>query len=251
MTNRDIEAVADRLARAERGVAFTGAGISTESGLADFRSPGGVWARYRTVYYNEFVTSEPARIEYWRMKKELYPEFAAARPNAGHLALARLEAAGRLRGVITQNIDGLHAAAGSRNVLELHGTGRFVDCLGCGRRWPAGEIFERYKDFDAAPRCDFCGGLMKPAVVMFGEMLPQDVLEKAFQFSAEADVFVAAGSSLVVEPAASMPREAKRQGAFLAIVNRDATPLDDMADVVIRESCGEALKAIADGVLKR
>lgn len=240
--------MAEQLMTAERAVAFTGAGISTASGIADFRSPGGVWTRYRTVYYDEFLASHEARLEYWRMKKELYPEFAAARPNLGHRALARLEAAGRLRGVITQNIDGLHAEAGSKNILELHGTGKYVLCVDCGRRWPAAEIFERYADRDEAPTCTHCSGRLKPATVSFGQALPEEVLTEAYAWSQEADVFLAIGSSLVVEPAASMPAVAQQAGSFLAIINRDPTPHDPIADAVLHSPIDQTLSALMEAM---
>ncbi len=241
-----VTLVAERLRCAERVVAFTGAGISTESGISDFRSPGGVWSRHQPVYFDEFLASHDARLRHWRMKKEAYPEFAAARPNLGHRLLAEWERAGRLRAVITQNIDGLHEEAGSRSIFELHGTGRWVMCLSCAKRWPAREIFERYADVDDVPTCDACGGWLKPATVSFGQVLPADVLEESFRLAGEADLFLAIGSSLVVEPAASLPRHAQQSGAFLAIINRDETPLDRVADAVIRTPIGETLKAIAD-----
>jgi NAD-dependent deacetylase len=240
-----IEAVAEALTQAKRGVAFTGAGISTESGIPDFRSPGGIWTRYRMVYYDEFVSCSEARSYYWRMKRDGYADFAAARPNAGHRVLAEWEAAGRIVGVITQNIDGLHRDAGSRNVLELHGTGRFVECVSCGARRGAAPIFEAQADPDDVPQCDACGGWLKPAVVMFGQSMPADVMREAWKLSESADCFLAIGSSLVVEPAASLPRMAKAAGAFLAIINRAPTPLDDLADAVIRRPIGETLAAIA------
>ena len=245
MNDLQVTGVADRLAGAERAVAFTGAGISTESGISDFRSPGGVWSRYQPVYIDEFLASHEARLRHWQMKKEAYPEFAAARPNAGHQALAEMEKAGRLAAVITQNIDGLHEEAGSRKILELHGTGRYVDCLSCGKRWPSQVIFEQYKDRDDVPVCDECNGWLKPATVSFGQSLPQDALSEGYRLSAESDVFLAIGSSLVVEPAASLPAHAKQCGSFLVIINRDQTPLDNLADIVIRSPIGETLQAIA------
>jgi len=240
--------IARRLAAAERGVAFTGAGISTESGISDFRSPGGLWSRYKPVYYDEFLASHEARLRYWQMNKAVYPEFAAARPNPGHRILADWEREGRLVGVITQNIDGLHAEAGSRNVLELHGTAKFVVCIECHKRWRSKEIFQQYKDRDEVPVCDECGGWLKPATVSFGQALPSDVLHEASRWSAEADVFLAIGSSLVVEPAASLPVHAKQSGGYLAIINRDRTPLDELADVVLRSPIGQTLEAIAEAM---
>jgi len=240
-----ISKVAERLAEARRAVAFTGAGMSTESGISDFRSPGGVWSRYQPVYYDEFLASDEARVRYWRAKKEMYPEFASARPNMGHQVLAKLEQADRIVGVITQNIDGLHHDAGSKRVLELHGNARNVHCISCDKRWASEEIFQQYKDREEVPVCDRCGGWLKPEVVSFGENLPADVLQEAYEISAESDVFLAMGSSLVVEPAASLPANAKQMGSFLVIINRDPTPLDNYADAVIRTPIGETLEAVA------
>lgn len=242
-----ITQLAERLAGATCGVAFTGAGISTESGITDFRSPGGVWSRHQPVYFDEFLSSHDARLRHWRMKKEAYPEFSAARPNVGHRVLAEWESSGRIVAVITQNIDGLHQDAGSAKVLELHGTGRFVACLSCHKRWPAEVIFERYQDRDEVPTCDEpgCAGWLKPATVSFGQSLPEAVLSEASRLAREADCFLAIGSSLVVEPAASLPYRAKQNGSFLAIINRDETPLDTIADVVIREPIGQTLESLA------
>ncbi|UCD28981.1 MAG: Sir2 family NAD-dependent protein deacetylase [Planctomycetota bacterium] len=244
MDQKLIAEVANRLSSARRAVAFTGAGISTESGIPDFRSPGGVWSKYEPVYYDEFLASDQARLRYWRMKKEMYPEFARARPNAGHYALAKLEKARKIVGVITQNIDGLHQEAGSRRVLELHGNARYVHCISCDKRWTSEVIFEQYRDRDQVPTCDRCGGWLKPAVVSFGESLPGDVLQESFRLSTVSDVFLAIGSSLVVEPAASLPAHAKQMGSFLVIINRDATPLDNYADAVIHTPIGTTLEAI-------
>jgi NAD-dependent deacetylase len=244
METQDLNRITHQLSSARCAVAFTGAGISTSSGIADFRSPGGVWTRYRTVYYDEFLSDENARREYWQMKKELFPEFAAAKPNPGHYALARLEQAGLLKGIITQNIDGLHSEAGSRRVLEIHGTGKYVECINCDKRWPAREIFDQYKDREDIPTCDRCSGLLKPATVSFGQMLPEDVVSEAQELCEQADCMLAIGSSLVVEPAASFPVHAQQTGAFLAIINREATPVDDLADAIIRDPIDDALDAI-------
>lgn len=246
--DEQIAICAARLSAAKRAVAFTGAGISTESGISDFRSPGGLWSRHKPVYYDEFLASHEARLRYWQTSKAIYPEFAAARPNLGHKVLADWEREGRLIGVITQNIDGLHTEAGSRNVLELHGTAKFVLCIDCHKRWTSEEIFQQYKDRDEVPVCDKCGGWLKPATVSFGQSLPMDVLSQASQWSAEADVFLSIGSSLVVEPAASLPVYASRSGSYLAIINRDPTPLDELADVVLHRPIGQTLKAIAEAM---
>ncbi|HOB73784.1 MAG TPA: Sir2 family NAD-dependent protein deacetylase [Phycisphaerae bacterium] len=236
--------IAGHLINARQAVAFTGAGISTESGIPDFRSPGGVWTRYQPVYYDEFLDDHEARVRYWRMKRAGYADFAHALPNVGHRLLAQWEAAGRLKGVITQNIDGLHRDAGSRNVLELHGTQRLVECISCEHREDASRHFEISPESDEVPRCPNCRDWLKPAVVMFGQPMPEDVLQEAWRLAGEADLFLAIGSSLVVEPAASLPVEAKRCGSALVIINRDPTPLDRIADVVLRRPIGESLVTI-------
>jgi NAD-dependent deacetylase len=238
--------IARWLVESREAVAFTGAGISTESGIPDFRSPGGIWTKYRTIYFDEFLASADARHEYWRQKAEGQRDFSRAEPNVGHQALARWEEEGRLRAVITQNIDGLHARAGSRRVLELHGTAREVSCLDCRARFDADEMVRRFQQTGQVPCCVACGsGLVKHATISFGQRLPPDVLHEAFALSRRADLFLAIGSSLVVEPAASLPRAAKESGARLVIINRDPTPLDSLADVVLHEPIGITLAAIA------
>jgi NAD-dependent deacetylase len=236
--------IARWLLEARHAVAFTGAGISTESGIPDFRSPGGVWTKYRMVLYGEFLESPEARLEYWRQKAESHAEFGAAKPNAGHRVLAGWEERGRIAGVITQNIDELHQEAGSRQVWELHGTARKVQCLDCRFRSPVEPFLEQFRATGTVPDCPDCGGRLKHATVSFGQMLPPDVLQSAFQTSRQADLFLAIGSSLVVEPAASLPATARRHGARLVIINRDSTPLDESADVVLHEEIGAALTAI-------
>jgi NAD-dependent deacetylase len=239
-----IEQVAQWLASSERAVVLTGAGISTESGIPDFRSPGGVWSKYRTVYFDEFMASAEARREYWRQKCEMHRDFASATPNAGHQVLARWEAAGRIRGVITQNIDGLHQLAGSQQVLELHGTARQAGCLDCGARFDIEPLVAQFQSSGAAPNCPQCNGRLKHATISFGQMLPADVLREATRWSREADLMLAIGSSLVVTPAADLPRVANSSGARLVIINRDPTPLDAIADAALRGSIGETLSAI-------
>ena len=239
-----FEQVAVWLAAAKTAVAFTGAGISTESGIPDFRSPGGVWATSTPVYYDEFLASESARYEYWRQKAQSHDDFVNSQPNAGHRALAQWEQQGRLSRVITQNIDGLHQDAGSANVIELHGTARFVSCLECGARFDADPLVREFLETDVPPCCGKCQGITKHATISFGQQLAPQVLEEAWQLSVDADVYLAMGSSLVVEPAASLPRNAKSHGARLVIINRDPTPLDHLADAVINESIGGALTSI-------
>ncbi len=239
-----VQRVARWLAESRSAVAFTGAGISTESGIPDFRSPSGIWAQTKPVYFDEFVSSAEARNEYWRQKAAMWREFSGARPNTGHNILARWEASGRLRGVITQNIDELHQQAGSQHVLEVHGTARHVVCLECGTRYDTERITRQYERLGAAPTCDRCGGMLKHATVSFGQSLPQEVIEESTRWARESDLFFAIGSSLVVYPAASIPEIAARSGSRLVIINRDPTPLDDRASVVIRQSIGEVLERI-------
>jgi len=236
---------AQRLLAASRGtVAFTGAGVSTASGVPDFRSPGGIWSRYRPVTIQELVASEEARRSYWRYKKETYRDFAAARPNAAHHALARLESEGRLAAVITQNIDGLHQEAGSRAVLELHGTNRRVACLACGRSYAAALIQDRLLAGCEVPTCDACGGMLKSATVSFGQPLPRDVLAEAWRLASACDLLLVLGSSLVVQPAAALPEIAAAAGAAVVIVNREPTPLDGLADHVLHGAVEEILPAL-------
>ncbi len=223
---------------------LTGAGISTESGIPDFRSPGGVWTKYRTVYFDEFLESGDARHEYWRQKSEMHREFASAKPNTGHQVLARWEAASRIRGVITQNIDGLHQLGGSHRVLELHGTARQAACLDCAARYEIDPLVEKFLTQSRVPACPECGGRLKHATISFGQTLPADVLMEATRWSREADVVLAIGSSLVVTPAADLPRTAKAHGAKLVIINRDPTPLDPLADAILIRPIGEVLAAI-------
>lgn len=241
------ESIARWLAEAETAVVFTGAGISTESGIPDFRSPGGVWTRFRTVYYDEFMAREDARREYWRQKTLAHQEFSVAEPNAGHLAVAGWEEAGHIQAVVTQNIDGLHQLAGSRTVLELHGTAREVQCQDCAARVPAGPLVDAYSADETLPICAQCGGQrMKHATISFGQSLPERVLEEAMERCAAADLLLAIGSSLVVQPAASLPLLAKQGGGRVVIINRDPTPLDDAADLVVQQPIGVTLTKVEE-----
>lgn len=242
-----LDAARRLLARSRRAVAFTGAGVSTASGVPDFRSPGGIWSRYRPVTIQEFRASADARRRYWVYKRETYADFAQARPNAAHAALARLEAEGRMLGVITQNIDGLHQDAGSRKVVELHGTNRRVECLGCGHSGPAAEAQERLLAGEDVPTCAGCGGPLKAATISFGQALRPEVLEEAFALAREADLLLVLGSSLVVYPAAAIPETVAAQGAPMIIVNREPTPLDGLAAVALRGEVERILPALVDG----
>lgn len=232
------------LAESRCAVAFTGAGISTESGIPDFRSPGGVWTKYRTVYFDEFCSSPAARYEYWRQKSEAQRDFASAEPNVTHRKLASWEAAGKLHGVITQNIDGLHQLAGSVQVQELHGTARDVCCLDCDWRDRVDRWVERFLESDEVPDCPECSGRLKHATVSFGQSLPADVLDTAAEWASQADMFLALGSSLVVEPAASLPRIAANAGAKLIIINRDETPLDSISALCVRAALGDVFQEL-------
>lgn len=229
------------IARSSQIVGFTGAGISTESGIPDFRSPGGVWANNRMIEYSEFVNSRAGRIEYWRQKAAMWPEMRDAKPNAGHKAFVELERRGKLRAMITQNIDGLHQRAGSANVIELHGTSVEAECLTCHARISMDQALQRVAEGDIAPECDACGGYLKPATISFGQAMPVIEMQRAIQACRNCDVFLAVGSSLVVYPAATLPELAKQSGAKLIIINRTSTPLDGIADLVVNEEIGKAL----------
>jgi NAD-dependent deacetylase len=229
-------------------VAFTGAGISTESGIPDYRGPNGVWATQSPPTLGDFRTNPETRRAYWQGRFERYPSLAAALPNDGHLALTRLRQSGLLTRVITQNIDGLHQDAGIEpdRVIELHGTARQVKCLDCGRRWEAGVIQQRQIEGELVPECQVCGGPLRAATVLFGEALPEGAIERSLEIAKHCDLMLAVGSSLIVQPAAKIPLVAKRSGAALAIVNLSETPLDPIADVVVRGPSGIVLKTLAE-----
>ena len=243
-----MEAQAARrlVAAASRIVGFTGAGISTESGVPDFRGPNGVWARNRIVDFREFVSSEAGRVEYWRQKAAAWPAMRAARPNAGHHAFVELHRQGRLDALITQNVERLHQRSGlpAGKVLELHGTTTEAVCLSCGDRITSDEACRRIEEGERAPRCRPCGGFLKPATISFGQAMPHDVMRRAQAAAESCDLMLAVGSSLVVEPAASIPRAARQAGARLVIVNREPTPLDGLADAVARGEIGAVLPAL-------
>jgi NAD-dependent deacetylase len=243
-----IRDVAQWLVQSRRAVVFTGAGMSTESGIPDFRSPGGVWSKYKLVYYHEFLASAEARNEYWRQKSEAADDFQRARPNAGHLTIARWEHAGRVAGVITQNIDGLHQMAGSRVVHELHGTARQVECVDCDERFEPWPILLEYRARQAVPPCPGCGGRLKSATVLFGQPMPAQAMRDSVALAESCDLFLAIGSSLVVYPAAGLPEIASRSGARLVIINRDPTDQDASADAVIHEPIGETLTRIDEAM---
>jgi NAD-dependent deacetylase len=243
-----IEQLATSIADAERLVAFTGAGISTESGIPDFRSPGGIWDRYKPIDYQTFLASDEGKREYWRRGRNTYAVIRRARPNPAHLALAELERLGRLRLLITQNIDGLHAAAGSSaaRTVELHGTAHRVYCMACGAETARDEISARLDAGEAIPACGRCGGTLRAATVAFGEPLPREPWARALAEARRSDLFLVVGSSLVVNPAAQLPLAAARAGAYLAIVNQTPTPLDDAAQLLLRGPAGRIMGRVLE-----
>ena len=214
---------------------FTGAGISTGSGIPDFRGPNGVWTRRKPVYYQDFMTSETARMEHWDYKLEAWPAFRAARPNAVHKAIVELENAGKVEAILTQNIDGLHAFAGSKReyLIELHGTNLLVECQTCHWRGDPEPSFEFFRIHRKPPVCD-CGGYLKPATISFGQNLDAVTLKRASEAARNADLVVALGSTLSVHPAASFPLLAAKRGIRYVIVNRGATDQDDQPCVSLR-----------------
>lgn len=243
-----VDAIAQIVARSRRTLVFTGAGISTESGIPDFRGPQGLWKRVDPNLFTiqNFVADAEIRRRSWQMRIET--DMWAAEPNAGHHAIVRLERLGVAPVVVTQNIDGLHQAAGSSDVIEIHGTTREFVCLGCGDRGPIGAVLERVEACDWDPRCDGCGGLLKTATISFGQNLDEAVLERAFGEARSADVCLALGSTLSVVPAAYVPLEVARRGGSLVIVNAEGTDLDDHAAVKVADRTGTVLPLLADRV---
>lgn len=247
----EIELLANLILQAKKIVVFTGAGVSTESGIPDFRSPGGVWCRYDPDDFTiqKFISSREARRKHWQMLSES-GLIVEAEPNLAHYALASLERLGKLDCVITQNVDNLHQKAGVSGdmVFELHGNMQWVVCLSCGRRFPMREILGEIKEKAEVPDCPDCHGILKPDAVLFGEALPQKTLMEATRRSQSCDLFIVIGSSLVVYPAAYVPIYARDAGAKLAIINLEPTPLDEYAAVVIQGKAGEIMSAVMERV---
>ena len=231
------------IADARNIAAFTGAGISTESGIPDFRSPGGIWTRYKPIPFEAFLASAEARRETWRRKFATHPAIESATPNAGHRALARLVEQGRMSAVITQNIDGLHQASGvpADRVIELHGNTTYAVCLDCSRRYELDWVRAVFSVEEQLPVCTGCGGHIKTATISFGQPMPEAEMARARTATLAADLFIVLGSSLVVYPAAGFPVLAKRNGARLVIVNREPTEQDDLADLVIHAEIGATM----------
>ena len=234
------------IADAGRAVVFTGAGISTESGIPDFRSPGGLWERVKPIMFDDFLASEAVRREDWRRRFAMIDRIGEARPNAGHRAIARLVAEGRIDRVITQNIDGLHQRSGvpEEKIIELHGNGTYATCLDCGARYEFAPLRTAFEATGIPPGCEYCGGLVKAAVISFGQPMPPAEMRRAEAATLAADLFIALGSSLVVYPAAGFPVLAKRNGARLVIINRDPTQMDEIADLVIHAQIGPLMARV-------
>jgi NAD-dependent deacetylase len=243
IADSDIAELARLIAAARRAVVFTGAGISTESGIPDFRSPGGIWTKYKPIDFEDFIASEEARREAWRRKFATDGTIREAKPNRGHRAVAALVRRGKVASVITQNIDGLHQASGvpEQHVIELHGNTTYAHCLDCKRRYEIEALRLAFEQDEMPPRCNSCNGLVKTATISFGQAMPEAAMQRAQVETLAADLFIVAGSSLVVYPAAGFPELAKRNGAVLVIVNRDPTGLDEFADLVLNRSIGETL----------
>jgi len=244
--------VAELIIRAKKTIVFTGAGVSTESGLPDFRSPGGLWDRFDPddFSYQKFISDESARKKHWRLLKSLA---LAAEPNEAHYAIAELYRLGKLDCVITQNVDNLHQKAGlpGDKVFELHGNMQSLVCLGCGWRYPFEEVKARLDKGEEVPDCELCHGLLKPAAVFFGEPLPEKALREAALRSSRCDLFIIIGSTLVVYPAAYLPEYAVTAGAKLVIINLSTTPMDHQAEVLLRARAGEAMAKIIKRVKEK
>ncbi len=237
---------AELIREAKRILVFSGAGLSTESGIPDFRSPGGLWSKYdpSDFYFEGILSDEKARVKYWQMSTESYRTMRDAVPNRAHLAIKTLEDRGKLIAIVTQNIDSLHHRAGNSpdRIIEIHGTAFSVSCLNCGKTYDRDSIEARIESGVRVPRCDDCSGILKPDTISFGQAMPEEKMRQAFTCARECDLCIVLGSSLVVYPAASVPLHAVEGGAKLMIINRDATPLDSRADLVVHDSVCKALE---------
>ena len=246
-TERDtIEQLAELIRRSSNIVVFTGAGISTESGIPDFRSPGGVWDRMPPIYFDSFMSSAEMRKEAWRRRFAMEEMFVGAKPNAGHLAVAELARRGKVSQVITQNIDNLHQASGvpAERIVELHGNTTYATCLVCSSRYEIAPLKVCFDRDGEIPECRLCGGLVKAATISFGQPMPEAAMQRAQDATLACDLFLVAGSSLVVYPAAGFPLLAKQTGARLVILNRTPTDQDEYADLVIRRGIGATLTSV-------
>jgi NAD-dependent deacetylase len=242
----EVDELRQMLATAKRAVAFTGAGISTESGIPDYRSPNGIWTKFRPIPFEDFLASAEARRETWRRRFASDEVMRTATPNAGHRAIARLIERGSMLGVVTQNIDGLHQASGvpEDKVIELHGNTTYAACLDCRRRYELAWVQEIFAIDERLPLCTACGGMVKTATISFGQAMPEAEMARAQRLTLAADLFIVLGSSLVVYPAAGFPLLAKRNGSRLVIVNREPTEQDSMADLVINGEIGATMSRV-------
>jgi NAD-dependent deacetylase len=248
----NIEAISEMIVNSKKVVVFTGAGMSTESGIQDFRSQNGLWHQWNPdeLTFDKFMSSRASREHYWGFSRAIWPTMAHAKPNPGHYAIAELDKLGKLDIVITQNVDGLHQAAGvpEDKVVELHGTLKWVGCLKCGKRIPREDIEKMMDETgEKAPECS-CGGYLKQATIAFGQSLPIDAINIAEAKSSSCDLFIVAGSSLVVYPAAQMPLIAKQNGAKLVIITLSDTPHDGYADILINDKTGPTLSKVVEKV---
>ncbi len=244
MSEESVQALGAAIDTAQAIVCFTGAGISTESGIPDFRSPGtGLWTKIQPIQFQDFVASESARQESWRRKFSGDRSFVDAQPNLGHQAIARLVEMGKCHAVITQNVDNLHQNSGvpDRQVIELHGNTTYAKCLECEQRYELSDLQQEFEETGKVSDCAQCGGLLKTATISFGQSMPERQMQQSQQAIEQCDLCIVMGSSLTVYPAAGFPEYAKRLGATLAILNREATPLDDIADIVVREQIGPTM----------
>ena len=245
-----IKKGAELIRRSKNILVFSGAGLSTESGIPDFRSPGGLWEKYNPsdFIYQRLLTDEKAREKYWRMSTEFYDMMNNAQPNRAYLAINELENMGKLLAIVTQNVDHLHHKAGNSpdKIIEIHGTAFSVSCQNCGRKYDRAEIERHLKAEFKVPYCNDCSGFLKPDTISFGQSMPADKMSLSFKYAAESDLCIVLGSSLVVYPAAAVPERAVESGAKLMIINRDITHLDRSADLAIHDSLSKALESIME-----
>lgn len=250
--DQQISKSAELINHARKILVFTGAGLSTESGIPDFRSPGGIWDRFDPAdfLFQKILSDEKTRERYWKMSTELYDLLQKAVPNRAHLAIKELEDLGKLLAVVTQNIDGLHHKAGNSpdKIIEIHGTALSVSCLDCGKKYDRDEIEGRLRSGIKVPYCDGCAGILKPDTISFGQAMPEDKVGESLEHATESDLCMALGTSLLVYPAAAVPAHAVNTGAKLLIINRDETPMDRHADLVIHDSVTQVLDQIMDKV---
>ena len=242
--HRSVDQLGDLIASSRRILPFTGAGISTECGIPDFRSPGGLWTKHRPIPYDEFIASQEMRDEAWRRRFAMEEHFSQARPGRGHRAIAALYKAGKVPAVVTQNVDNLHQMSGidSTDVVELHGNTTYAVCIGCARRYEIDWVRARYNESGGeAPSCTACDEPIKTATVSFGQAMPEDQMQRAMELAKGCDLMIVIGSSLVVWPAGGFPLMAKKSGARLVIINNQPTEQDEIADLVINADIGDSL----------